>query len=120
MNVINGHIIVGKICSCGVDEFNRKLPAKVEWGEPIRCRIQQMSSRYDAPVIDGVKSQCSYKIFCDFRYFGAINFNPQIVRITKDERELGEYQVQAVLHNKMLGRTEIFVGVRSNKQLTYA
>lgn len=119
MNVINGHIKYAIITDGGRDEFNSPLPAIVTWSEPIACRVQQVSSRHDVPVIDGIQSQSSYKIFLDYRYFGAISFSPEIVSITKDLVDMGEYQVQAVLHNKILGRTEIFVGVRSNRQLTY-
>lgn len=120
MNYINGHIEVAEIIDRGVDEFNRPLPAYVEWSAPIGCRVQQVSSRHDVPVIDGIRSQATYKIFLDYAYFGAISFRPEIVRITKDLVCLGEYQVQAIIHNKMLGRTEIFVGVRSNRQITYS
>lgn len=119
MNYIDGHIEFCQMVDGGVDEYNRPLPATITWSEPMRCRVQRVSSRHDVPVVDGVQSQASYKIFLDYRYFGAISFRPEIVRIRKDLVDVGEYQVQAVLHNKMLGRTEIFVGVRSNKQLTY-
>lgn len=117
MNIINGYIEVASIADGGKDEFNQPLPAIVTWSRPMHCHIQSVTGRNDVPVVDGTASQASYKIFIDYRFFGNVHFNPDILRINLDGEDKGEYQVQAYTYKKLGGRTEIYVGVRSNKQL---
>ncbi len=126
MNYLNGHIELAIISDGGLDEFNNPLPATVTWTDPIRCHIQTVTHRNDGAVIDGIFTNSSYKI-----WFGTYTLSETIlklfkdwngqgverIRLSHDKSDRGDWQVQNLSFKNTMGRVEIIIGNRINRQV---
>lgn len=111
----NGYIEYATIVDGGLDEFNRPLPAIIEWSQKIPCHVMTYNHRNDGVVTDGIFTNSSYKVWLETYYIRFENFNIERVRVWQNQRNLGEWQVQNVNYPKMSGRIELLLGNRINR-----
>lgn len=126
MNYRNGHIQIAIIADGGKDEFNRPLPAIETWTNPIRCHIQTITHRNDGQTTDGVWTNSSYKVWFGthtlsetvLELFQEENQNQvQRIKVIQDKVSKGEWQVQNILIKHTMGRIELLIGNRINRQV---
>lgn len=126
MNYLNGQIQIAILTDGGRDEFNNPLPAVETWTDPIRCHIQTITHRNDGVVLEGVFTNSSYKIWFGthtlsktvLELFEEQNqVNADRVRIVQDKVLIGDWQIQNISFKHTMGRIEIIVGNRINRQV---
>ena len=101
----NGHIRVKRSIGGGIDSEGMPVPVQSEWSEPIPCRIQTNTYSERGKYQDGNFTASSYIIFIPL----IPNFNPERVEITKDNRALGEFNIQYMDILNIVGQIKISV-----------
>lgn len=61
----NGYLQYAILTDGGTDEFNRPLPAIIEWSAHIPCHIMTYNHRNDGVVTDGIFTNSSYKVWLE-------------------------------------------------------
>lgn len=102
----NGTIQFEQTSTGGINEYGEPIPAKTEWGEPIKCSIKANSDTRKGIYEDGKFRQASYVVLIETRTLpGGI----QRTRLKRFTENLGEHDILNIEPLLSVGRIQILV-----------
>ena len=100
----NGTICFVKQVGGGFDANGNPIEAATEDSQPYPCHITVNSDSKKGKNRDGRFQVCNYEI-----YMNKLPIEAEMVKLTQDGKDLGEFEIQAVVPSRLLNRVKILV-----------
>lgn len=88
-----------------IDELGNPVPAIIVWSEPVPCSIATRADNRKAKYVDGEYHQQSYDVLIECCY----DFRANIVKLTRKDEYLGEFQIISKATCPSFNRVKIVV-----------
>jgi len=100
----NGTICFIKQTDGGFDDNGNGIEALQTESQTYPCHIVVNTNSKKGKNEDGRFQVCSYEIYMD-----KINIDADIVKLTREDKFLGKFEIQTIIPSKLLNRIKIFV-----------